>query len=176
VVAAFLDRLGEERVELVGHSFGGAVAARVACLRPNRLHRLTLLAPVGLDRAIDVEFIRGIVRVSSGGALAHLLRRLVVRPAALTPAQLATLAAELGRGRLSALAESLVDESGQQVDITGNLRALSMPVRVVWGLQDRIIPWIQAKEAGSRCAIHLIADAGHVPHWDQPAEVAALFN
>ncbi len=176
VAAAFLDQLGDERVELVGHSLGGAVAARVARLRPERLRRLTLLAPVGLDRSVDVEFVRGIVRVRSPGALSHLLRRLVVRPAAMTAEQLATLAAELGRGRLAALADSLVDDDGQQVDITADLRALPIPVRVVWGLQDRIIPWTQAKEAGSRCAIHLIPDAGHVPHWDQPAEVAALFS
>ncbi len=176
VAAATLDRLGDEPVELVGHSLGGAVAARVARLRPERVCRLTLLAPAGLDRPIDVDFVRGIARVRSAGALSHLLRRLVVRPAAMTPEQLAALAAELGRGRLVRLADSLVDDGGQQVDITADLRALAMPVRVVWGLQDRIIPWIQAKEAGSRCAIHLIPDAGHVPHWDQPAEVAALFN
>ncbi len=176
VVAAFLDRLGEERVELAGHSLGGAVAARVARLRPERLRRVTLLAPAGLDRPIDVDFIRGIVRAGSPGALSHLLRRLVVRPAALTPEQLAALATELKRGRLVAMADSLVDDGGQLVDITGDLRALRMPVRVVWGLQDRIIPWTQAREAGSRCAVHLIADAGHVPHWDQPAEVAALFG
>ncbi len=176
VAAAFLDRLGGEPVELVGHSLGGAVAARVARLRPERLRQLTLLAPVGLDRPIDVEFVRGIVRVRSPGALSHLLRRLVVRPAAMTAEQLATLAGELRRGRLTALADSLVDDGGQQVDITADLRVLGVPVRVVWGLQDRIIPWTEAKEAGSRCAIHLIADAGHVPHWDQPAEVAALFT
>ncbi len=175
-MAAFLDTLGDEApVELVGHSLGGAIAARTARLVPARIRRLTLLAPAGLDRAIDVEFVRGIVRVRSGGALAHLLRRLVVRPAPLTPAQLDTLAAELARGRLTALADTLVDDAGQQVDITADLRALTLPVRIVWGLQDRIIPWTQCREAGSRCAVHLIPDAGHVPHWDQPAEVAALF-
>jgi pyruvate dehydrogenase E2 component (dihydrolipoamide acetyltransferase) len=175
-VVGFLDQLGGEAVDLVGHSFGGVVAARAARHRPGRVRQLTLLAPAGLDRAIDTEFVRGIVRVSSEGALAHLLRRLVVRPAVLTPAQLAALAAELGRGRLIDLASALVDEGGQRIDITGDLRALEMPTRIVWGLQDRIIPWTQVKEAGSRCAIHLIPDAGHVPHWDQPAEVAALFD
>lgn len=175
-VAAFLDRLGGEPVELAGHSLGGAVAARVARRSPARVRRLTLLAPAGLDREIDVSFIRGIVRVRSSGALQHLLRRLAVRPAALTTAQLDALVAELSRGRLNALADTLVDDAGQQVDITGDLRALAMPVRVVWGVQDRIIPWTQVTQAGGPVAIHLIQDAGHVPHWDQPAEVAALFG
>ncbi len=173
---AFLERLGGDSVELVGHSLGGAVAARVARRAPGRVRRLTLLAPAGLDRGIDVEFVRGIVRVRAAGALQHLLRRLTVRPAALTPAQLDALALELSRGRLVGLADALVDDGGQQIDITGDLHAAAMPVRVVWGVQDRIIPWTQVSQAGSRAAVHLIQDAGHVPHWDQPAEVAALFS
>lgn len=175
IVANFLKTLGDEPVELVGHSLGGAIAARAARSDSAQVRRLTLLAPAGLDRAIDVDFIRNIVRVRSSGALQHLLRRLVVRPALLTAAQLDALAGELGRGRLTGLADTLVDEGGQQIDITADLRALTMPVRIVWGVQDRIIPWTQVSQAGSRCAIHLIQDAGHVPHWDQPAEVAALF-
>lgn len=175
-VSAFLDGLGGEPIELVGHSLGGAVAARVARRASSRVRRLTLLAPVGLDRAIDVDFVRGIVRARTSGGLQHLLRRLVVRPATLTTAQLDALAAELSRGRLIDLADTTVDDGGQQVDITGDLRALAMPVRVVWGVQDRIIPWTQVSQVGSRTAVHLIQDAGHVPHWDQPAEVAALFD
>lgn len=175
-VTAFLERLGGDPVELVGHSLGGAVAARVARQAPGRVRRLTLLAPVGLDRGIDAEFVRGIARVRAAGALQHLLRRLTVRPAQLTPAQLDALAAELSRGRLIGLADALVDDGGQQIDITGDLHAAAMPTRVVWGVQDRIIPWTQVSHAGSRAAVHLIQDAGHVPHWDQPAEVAALFG
>jgi len=173
---AFLERLGGEAVELAGHSIGGAVAARVATLVPARVRRLTLLAPAGMDREIDLGFIHGIAGARSAGALRHLLRRLAVRPATLTTTQLEALAAELSRGRLAGLVATLVDAGGQQVDIVGDLRALPMPVRVVWGVQDRIIPWTQASQAGSRVAIHLIQDAGHVPHWDQPTEVAALFE
>ena len=157
-------------------ALGGAIAARVARHVPSHVRRLTLLAPVGLDRAIDVDFVRSIVRARSGGALQHLLRRLAVRPAVLTQAQLDALAAELARGRLIELADSLVDDNGQQIDITADLRALTMPVRIIWGVQDRVIPWTQVAQAGSRCAIHLIQDAGHVPHWDQPMEVARLLE
>jgi pimeloyl-ACP methyl ester carboxylesterase len=45
-----LDTLGIDRFELVGHSFGGAVAASLAELLGDRVVALTLLAPAGFGR------------------------------------------------------------------------------------------------------------------------------
>ena len=44
-VLALLDALGEDRVDLVGASFGGRVALQVAALAPARVRSLALLAP-----------------------------------------------------------------------------------------------------------------------------------
>lgn len=49
-LAAALDSLGIDRFELVGHSFGGAVAASLAGLLADRVVSLTLLAPAGFGR------------------------------------------------------------------------------------------------------------------------------
>jgi pimeloyl-ACP methyl ester carboxylesterase len=49
-VAAALTELGIDRFELVGHSFGGAVAAALAERLPQRVTSLLLLAPAGFGR------------------------------------------------------------------------------------------------------------------------------
>jgi lipase len=47
---AVLDRLGLDRVDVVGHSFGGAIAVHLARTAPERVRRLVLLDPaIGLD-------------------------------------------------------------------------------------------------------------------------------
>ncbi len=161
--------------ELVGHSLGGAVAVAVALAVP-RVRRLTLIAPAGLGTEIDADFVGGMASVRQTGVLAHLLRRLAVRPPALSPAQMTAMVKTLGQGRLAALAASMVSEGRQALDIVADLGALPMPTRIVWGLEDRIIPWRHVLQAPSRTAIHLVANAGHMPHWDQPQEVAALFD
>jgi len=46
-VIAFIDALGGSSVHLVGHSYGGYIAARIACLRPELLSSITLIEPGG---------------------------------------------------------------------------------------------------------------------------------
>lgn len=48
-VLGTLDGLGVERFALVGNSFGGAVAMRVAALAPERVSALVLISPPPLD-------------------------------------------------------------------------------------------------------------------------------
>lgn len=53
-----LDRLGLDRVDIVGTSFGGWIAAEMATMQPQRLRRLVLAAPAGVKtgsrEALDI--------------------------------------------------------------------------------------------------------------------------
>ncbi|MDF3067412.1 MAG: alpha/beta hydrolase [Polyangiaceae bacterium] len=46
---ALLRSLGVEKTSVVGHSMGGMLAARYALLYPANVHRLALVAPIGLE-------------------------------------------------------------------------------------------------------------------------------
>ncbi len=47
-IIGFLDALGLDRVSLVGNSFGGGLAIRVAVEHPERVHRLVLMGAAGV--------------------------------------------------------------------------------------------------------------------------------
>jgi pimeloyl-ACP methyl ester carboxylesterase len=51
-VLGFLDALGLERAGLVGNSFGGAIALRLAARHPERVDRLVLMGSVGVPFGI----------------------------------------------------------------------------------------------------------------------------
>jgi len=171
----FLDEVADGPVELVGHSMGAVAAVRAALQAERKVSRLTLLAPAGLGSEIDVDFIQGMATAKTAGGVAHLLRRLTVRPVSFTDAQLEALVSATGAsGRLQQLAETLCGDGRQRVDIVRDLDQLRIPVRVVFGLEDRIVPWQQVTAPPHRAAIHLVSGAGHMPHWDQPEAVAAL--
>lgn len=176
-LGAFLRSQDFAPTEIVAHSLGSLAAVALAESLPG-LRRLTLLAPAGLGLEIDTEFVSAMAARPSHGALRHLLRRLTAQPATLSDAAVAALAASLGRGRLGGLATDAFGPGGQRADIVEPLARLSqrVDVRVVFGLEDRIVPWTQVAALPAAVAIHLVAGAGHMPHWDRPAEVAALFE
>lgn len=178
-LADFLSALGiGGRIDVVAHSLGATAAVALARAMPGRIASLTLLAPVGLGLEIDSTFLRGMAAASSPGEVAHLLRRVALREQALSVAALDRFAAEAGRGRLKALTGHILGPGGQRVDLLPALGEFTqrMPVRVAFGLQDRIIPWQQVTALPPAVAIHLIAASGHMPHWDRPREVAALLG
>lgn len=173
----FLAAEGFRPTEIVAHSLG-AVAAVSLAETLEGVERLTLICPTGLGLEIDGEFVAGMASRPSPGALRHLLRRLTAKPAGLSDPAVAALSQTLAEGRLAGLADAVFGPHGQSVDIVEPLSRLArrMSVRIVVGLEDRIIPWTQVTAAPSRVAVHLVPNAGHMPHWDQPAEVLALFE
>lgn len=176
-IADFIGQLQLPSIELVGHSLGAVVATKVASVLGARVRRLTLIAPAGLGSEIDGDFIQGMADVTRGGGLAHLLRRIALKPLLLSAQQLDQMAEAIhGRRSLVALARSMVSCGRQQVDIVSALASLQGHARIVWGLDDQIIPWQHATRAGSGIPVFFVAQAGHMPHWDQPEKVAALFT
>ena len=167
--------LGLQGCHLVAHSMG-AVVAVLAVAEGLRPARLTLVAPAGLGSEIDADFVTGIANVRSSGALSHLLRRLARRVPPMSRPQLDRMVADFAKGRLRRLAACLVEDGRQAVDIVPDLRSLDPPTRIVWGVEDRIIPWTQVAQVPSGVPIHLIGGAGHMPHWDSPQDFVALFT
>jgi pimeloyl-ACP methyl ester carboxylesterase len=62
------------------------------------------------------------------------------------------------------------------VDIHRELDAVSqhVPVRVIIGHADRIISWRDVLNVSPRISVHHFPTAGHMPHWDQPLDVADI--
>ena len=165
-------------LHLVAHSLGTAAALGLAADRSVALKRLTLLAPAGMGSEIDSGFVSGLANAATPGEISHLLRRLSVRGAMLSASALDALMAEIARRRLGALADAVAGPGGQRLDLLPALTALvaRVPVEVIVGIEDRIIPWTGIAGLPPRVAVHLLARSGHMPHWDQLEDVADLIS
>jgi pyruvate dehydrogenase E2 component (dihydrolipoamide acetyltransferase) len=64
----------------------------------------------------------------------------------------------------------------QSLDLTSRIAALTMPVQLVWGRNDRIIPVAHAEALAARLPVHIIDAAGHLPHMEKAAEVNRMIG
>jgi pimeloyl-ACP methyl ester carboxylesterase len=187
--------LGHERATLVGHSLGGGVAMQFTYQFPEMVERLVLVSSGGLGpdvspilRAAALPgadlFISATAGVGRrvGSTLGRGLGMLGMRPSA-DVAELARGYASLAdperRKAFLATLRAVVGTEGQRVAALDRLYlAETLPLLIVWGDRDPIIPVAHAEEAhrelpGSR--LEVFESVGHMPQHEQPGRfVAAL--
>jgi len=172
------DQLGVERAHLVGHSLGGAVALALADARPREVARLTLLCPAGLGPEIDAGVLQGLSRASRAESLGPWLRVLTADPDAISwtfvQAAMQRRADPELRGIQARLADALFPDGVQAFDLRAALARVRMPTRIIWGREDRIIPWRHALLAPGRVSLNLFAGCGHLPQFEEAEAVGRL--
>jgi pimeloyl-ACP methyl ester carboxylesterase len=188
--------LGHERVTLVGHSLGGGVAMQFAYLFPEMVERLVLVSSGGLGPEVSPVlraaalpgadlFIAATAGVGQrvGGLLGRGLSAIGMRPApdlAEVARGYASLAEPRRRKAFLATLRAVVGTEGQRVSASDRLYlAEEVPVLLVWGARDPIIPVAHAEDAhstlpGSR--LEVFEEAGHLPQLEAPGRFIAVLE
>ena len=180
-VIGVLDAIGAERAHLVGHSLGGAVAVAVAARNPGRISSLTLIAPSGFGPEINASYLRGFADAQTRRELKPVVGQLFADESLVTRQVVDDLLAykrlDGVAAALHTLVDTLLDGDTQRIDSSAAIAAIgdALPVTVIWGRADQIIP---ATQAGSVTgAVRQMLDgAGHMPHMERPTEVQAVIE
>jgi pyruvate dehydrogenase E2 component (dihydrolipoamide acetyltransferase) len=177
-VAAFLDRLDIGAAHLVGHSLGAAVAAQLALDRPDRVTGLTLIAPAAFGPEINRDYIDGFVRAAGRKELKPVLAQLFADESLVTRSLVDGVLRYKrldGVGDLLAALAAGVFPDGRQAAQPGrSLDPVRVPVTVVWGSEDRVIPVAHADAVPDGAAVVVLEKAGHMVQMERAGEVNEL--
>ena len=182
--AADIDRalaaLGINRIHLVGHSMGGAIGLHFAHWQPDRVASLALIAPASFGPEINADFIDGFVKAQRRREMQEVLA-LLVHDAALVSRQMVEDVLRYKRldgvqAALEAIAAEWFPSGVQREGIAEMAAHLTMPVQIIWGCDDRIIPAAHAEALAGRLPVHILDEAGHLPHMEKAGEVNRLIG
>jgi pimeloyl-ACP methyl ester carboxylesterase len=196
-VRDLLTVLGIDKATVVGHSFGGGVAMQFAYQFPERTERMMLVASGGLGpevtpaiRAITTPGFHQVMGVLTLPGVRH------VGVAGLKAASLSGLKATRDLGEVADIYDSFKDPHARAairhvvravVDWKGQIVTMAdrayltdaMPMAVVWGRDDHVIPVRHASNAAAlapKARVEVIPNAGHFPHKDHPERFAKIVH
>jgi len=179
---ALLDQFGSGKAILVGNSAGGTIAMLAALAYPDRVAALILVSPAVYTRGGAPTWVRPLLRTPQARRLGPLFsrslstlgRRLLTTawhdPARITP--------EIEAGYTKPLRAENWDRglweltvAGQPTGLTERLQELTLPVLVITGDDDRIVPTAESVRLASElpnAELAVIPACGHVAHEECP--------
>lgn len=193
----FLDELGITRATIVGHSLGGGVAMQFIYQHPDYGQRLIVVGSGGLGPDVGLtlrllslpgaELIMPVIApqpvLAAGERVWSWFRKVGIE----SPRgeemwrSYSSLADAPTRQAFLRTLRAVVDHRGQAVCALNRLHLIraDVPIMVIWGDQDAVIP-VQhayaAQQARPDIRLEVLAGVGHFPQAERPVEVAALID
>jgi pimeloyl-ACP methyl ester carboxylesterase len=185
-LSRFLDRAGVAGCDLVGSSYGGATALRLAALEPSRIRSLVLVSPanpwsrIGRKRlaALGLPGV-GLLfpRVSRRARFLHgyFVRRMYGDPARVTAETLRGYSLPLARPGVFEHAVKIAQNwQSDMRELRREIpKAADVPTLVLWGSKDRLVDPASAEIIGRNFRIsqtQVIDGAGHLPYEEVPEQ------
>jgi len=143
-----------EPAHIVGNSMGGQLAIHLAALRPDLVLSLTLVSSTGLPFHLR-RHVRNTLTLTGLASMALMVRRDLFRNS--------PFAIVRGLRRL------------MRDDVRPLLRQLRVPMLLLWGDRDPLVPLVYANEVFAEvphAELVVIPRAGHMPMWEN----APAFN
>jgi pimeloyl-ACP methyl ester carboxylesterase len=179
-VLADLETRGIEKAHFAGHSMGGAIATLAALSSPERVASLTLLAPGGFGEEINAPLLRRFGAATSVEELRDCLVAMSTPDFSPSPEAVDALVAKRAqagqREMLEKIADAIARDGRQGVIPPDWLTTLSMPVTVVWGAEDPMLPLSQTGKLPPSFKLHPVPGAGHMLVEERPDLVVDLIR
>jgi 4,5:9,10-diseco-3-hydroxy-5,9,17-trioxoandrosta-1(10),2-diene-4-oate hydrolase len=176
-VIELLDALDIGSCVLVGNSLGGAVSLKIAIDQPERVRKLVLMAPGGIESREAYFSMPGIQKMVSGfvgegfdrAGLRRMLELLVFDPRHVTD--------ELVEERFNVLQTQPKDVLARMKipDMTAELARIHCPVLGFWGVEDQFMPLGGAEKVLRACPDSRFVLLARCGHWAM-VEHARAFN
>ena len=180
LIIKFCEEHKLNNVNLVGHSFGAGIAINCAFENMNYVESLNLISPIGLGDEIDSSYLENFITADSRKELKHELEKLYFNSEILTR-DLINEVLKYKRidgvsNSLNLIKDEILASGKQKINLKEKINKISIPVTVIWGKEDSIIPFDHSKNLNEKINIKIIDQCGHMGHTEHPNEVNVIIK
>lgn len=182
-VASLINELSLDRVALVGTSLGGQIAGLVACQAPARVSGLVLVGSLGFAPLSDESraFVAERLLDTSRHGIEQKLRGSISNQELISEAWIEEerrINSSPGAAEaFTAMASYIASARSDQGILDGLAGLHGLPILIVWGADDQLIPISVGQTAAERVTagrLDPIENAGHLPYYEQPDQFNPL--
>ncbi len=180
-LAAFLAAVELDECVLVGHSFGGVLAAHFALAYPEDVNRLILIAPALLSTQRVPDFVikagvsLGLVSLGTTISQSRLVVPYQIKSAFYQPEKQPESVwqrrlRDYEQAQASAFVVKAISNNGEVTD----WRKLAHPTCLIWGEEDAVVPLrdgLALAEMLPHAELHPVTECSHVPIQEKTAVV-----
>jgi pyruvate dehydrogenase E2 component (dihydrolipoamide acetyltransferase) len=159
---------------------GGGIALAMALDHADRVASVTAVAPAGLGQEINMDYIDGFIAEKRAKKLRPVLEMLVAHPEMISKDMVEDV---LKFKRLDGVDQALAKlrdgcfgGGNQQVSLRERLGEIKVPIQVIVGKRDQIIPVTHTAGLPAAIKVTTFDDAGHMPHMEKAADVNDLIR
>jgi pimeloyl-ACP methyl ester carboxylesterase len=173
VLVAYADQVVGEPMLVVGNSLGGAMSVRLSWTRPDLVRALALVAPAGARLTPEsFDDLNRVMNVRTTRDAAILTRRIFHRP----PVGWLLFSPELRKMYgTPAVRRVFADSTCEDCLGPEELGGLRMPVLLLWGESDRLLPSNGVEyfrtHLPPHARIEVVKGFGHVPQVERPGQL-----
>ena len=175
IIKEFCKEKNIQNMHIVGHSLGGGIAINLASRNNDLVKSLILISPIGLGEEID-PYVEKFIKADSRKELKPELEKLYNDSNLITRDLINEV---LKFKRLDGVSLSLnkimkdclFENNKQKSNLRNILESLKNKVSIIWGQQDKIIPYKHIENLSQNINCNILDHSGHMSHIEKSKEV-----
>ena len=175
----FMDALGIKKTSIIGTSLGGQIVAECAATQNPIIEKIIMVSPAGIMKkstpALDAYTMAALYPTKESAKTAY---HMMVGPdKTVSDISIERFVNNMSKPNAKMVFLSTLLGLKNAPDITEKLQKINVPVLLVWGKEDKLIPFEYSEKFASainNCTLVPMEGCGHSPYVEDPEKLSEI--
>ena len=175
----FMDTLGIKKASMIGTSLGGQIVAECAATQNPAIERIVMISPAGIMKkstpALDAYTMAALYPTKESAKTAYTMMVGPNKP--VSDISIERFVNNMSKPNAKMVFLSTLLGLKNAPDITEKLGKIKIPTLIIWGNEDKLIPFEYSEKfvsAINNCTLMPMEGCGHSPYVEEPEKLSGI--